>query len=91
MATETFWISIGFIGQFLFTSRFVVQWITSERRGKSVIPLAFWWFSIFGGVTLLSYALWRHDPVFVFGQATGLVVYIRNLVLIARNSRMVAS
>ena len=87
--TETIWIAIGFLGQVLFTSRFLVQWITSERRGESVIPLAFWWFSIFGGLTLLSYALWRQDPVFIFGQLTGLVVYTRNLILIGRKRRSV--
>jgi lipid-A-disaccharide synthase-like uncharacterized protein len=79
------------LGQALFTSRFLIQWIASERLGESVIPLAFWWFSILGGLTLLSYALWRQDPVFIVGQATGLVVYTRNLILIARKRRAVAS
>lgn len=91
MTSETLWIAIGFLGQALFTSRFLVQWIVSERRGESVIPLAFWWFSILGGLTLLSYALWRQDPVFILGQATGLVVYTRNLILIARKRRAVTS
>lgn len=91
MMSETLWIAIGFLGQALFTSRFLVQWIASERRGESVIPLAFWWFSILGGVTLLSYALWRQDPVFILGQATGLVVYARNLILIARKRSAVTS
>jgi lipid-A-disaccharide synthase-like uncharacterized protein len=91
MTSETLWIAIGFLGQALFTSRFLVQWIVSERRGESVIPLAFWWFSILGGLTLLSYALWRQDPVFILGQATGLVVYTRNLILIARKRRTVTS
>jgi lipid-A-disaccharide synthase-like uncharacterized protein len=90
MTSETLWIAIGFFGQALFTSRFLIQWIASERLGESVIPLAFWWFSILGGLTLLSYALWRQDPVFIIGQATGLVVYARNLILIARKRRAVA-
>jgi len=91
MTSDTLWIAIGFLGQALFTSRFLVQWIVSERRGESVIPLAFWWFSILGGLTLLSYALWRQDPVFILGQATGLVVYARNLILIARKRPAVSS
>ncbi|MCI2394928.1 lipid-A-disaccharide synthase N-terminal domain-containing protein [Aliiroseovarius sediminis] len=84
MSISTIWIGIGFLGQALFTSRFLVQWIVSERRGESVIPLAFWWFSLAGGLTLLSYAIWRQDPVFILGQATGLFVYARNLILIRR-------
>ena len=91
MSANTIWITIGFLGQALFTSRFLIQWIVSERRGESVIPLAFWWFSILGGLTLLSYALWRQDPVFILGQSTGLLVYTRNLILIARNRRTVTS
>lgn len=91
MSANTIWIATGLLGQALFTSRFLIQWIVSERRGESVIPLAFWWFSILGGVTLLSYALWRQDPVFILGQSTGLLVYTRNLILIARNRRTVTS
>jgi lipid-A-disaccharide synthase-like uncharacterized protein len=91
MTSATLWIATGFLGQALFTSRFLVQWIVSERRGESVIPLAFWWLSILGGLTLLSYALWRQDPVFILGQATGLVVYGRNLILIARKRHSVTS
>lgn len=84
---DTIWLAIGFAGQLLFTSRFLVQWIASERSGRSIVPLAFWWFSLAGGVTLLAYALWRQDPVFAIGQASGLVIYIRNLVLIGRQRR----
>jgi lipid-A-disaccharide synthase-like uncharacterized protein len=91
MSTGAIWVAIGFLGQSLFTSRFLVQWIASERRGESIIPLAFWWLSLAGGLTLLSYAIWRQDPVFIVGQATGLVVYIRNLVLIGRKRREAAS
>ncbi|MFC3527960.1 lipid-A-disaccharide synthase N-terminal domain-containing protein [Paracoccus mangrovi] len=84
---HTIWLAVGFIGQLLFTSRFLVQWIASERAHRSVVPLAFWWFSIAGGATLLAYALWRRDPVFAVGQASGLVIYARNLMLIGRHRR----
>ena len=84
---HTIWLAVGVIGQLLFTSRFLVQWIASERAHRSVVPLAFWWFSIAGGATLLAYALWRRDPVFAVGQASGLVIYARNLMLIGRHRR----
>ena len=87
MTEEQIWIGIGLLGQVFFTSRFLVQWIVSERRKESVIPVAFWWFSLIGGLTLLCYAIWRMDPVFILGQATGLIVYTRNLVLIGRRRR----
>lgn len=80
----TLWVAIGLAGQALFTSRFLVQWIASERQGRSVIPHAFWWLSLAGGLTLLAYALWRQDPVFILGQSVGLVVYSRNLMLLRR-------
>ena len=76
------WIVIGFIGQTLFSMRFIVQWIASERLKRSIIPQAFWYFSLAGGVTLLAYAIHKQDPVFIAGQGLGLVVYIRNLYLI---------
>lgn len=82
--TTQIWIGVGLLGQAMFTSRFLVQWIASERVGRSMIPMAFWWLSIGGGVTLLSYAIWRQDPVFILGQAFGVIVYSRNLILIAR-------
>lgn len=91
MTENTIWLGIGFLGQIFFTSRFLVQWIVSERQRESVIPLAFWWFSILGGATLLSYAIWRMDPVFILGQSTGLVVYTRNLILIRRKGRETAT
>ncbi len=87
MTETTVWIAVGFLGQFFFTSRFLVQWIVSERKRESVIPVAFWWLSLLGGTTLLTYAIWRKDPVFILGQATGLLVYTRNLALIGRNRR----
>lgn len=88
--SETIWIAIGLLGQAMFTSRFLVQWLVSERRKESVVPTAFWWLSILGGLTLLSYAIWRMDPVFILGQSFGVVVYARNLILIARKRREVA-
>ena len=81
------WVLLGVIAQAMFTMRFVVQWIASERAGKSVVPLAFWFFSIGGGLLLLIYALYRRDPVFIAGQALGLVVYVRNLYFIIVNGR----
>ena len=85
------WVVLGFVAQAFFTMRFVVQWIASERARKSVIPVAFWFFSIGGGVLLLIYALYRRDPVFIAGQAFGLVVYIRNLYFIIINGRQTAA
>ena len=88
MANEnTIWLVIGFAGQLLFTSRFLVQWIASERARRSVVPLAFWWFSISGGVLLLAYALYRRDPVFIAGQGFGVFVYLRNLQFVLRERR----
>jgi lipid-A-disaccharide synthase-like uncharacterized protein len=75
------WYVIGFVGQFFFSSRFLVQWIASEMAKKSVFPRGFWYLSLAGGVALLAYALHRHDPVFALGQGAGLVVYARNLML----------
>lgn len=89
--TDMIWLGIGFAGQLLFTSRFLVQWIASERARRSVVPLAFWWFSLAGGATLLAYALWRRDPVFAIGQASGLIIYTRNLMLIGRQQRAEAA
>lgn len=76
------WNILGMIGQALFTSRFVIQWFQSERARRSFIPVAFWYCSLGGGMTLLAYAIYREEPVFIAGQAFGLVVYIRNLYLI---------
>jgi lipid-A-disaccharide synthase-like uncharacterized protein len=87
MEHEPLWLAIGFLGQGLFSARFLVQWIKSERMKKSVIPLAFWYFSIAGGLTLLAYAIHRQDPVFILGQGAGLFIYLRNLHLILREHR----
>ena len=81
----------GFAGQAFFSARFIVQWVVSEAKKQSVIPLAFWYFSLLGGVLLLIYAVLRHDPVFILGQAAGLVVYVRNLILIYRQRRRPAT
>jgi lipid-A-disaccharide synthase-like uncharacterized protein len=85
------WVVLGFVAQALFTMRFVVQWIASERARKSVVPVAFWFFSLGGGVLLLAYALYRKDPVFIAGQAFGLLVYVRNLYFIATHGRQTAA
>jgi lipid-A-disaccharide synthase-like uncharacterized protein len=77
----------GFAGQAFFSARFIVQWIVSEAKKKSVIPIAFWYLSLLGGLFLLTYAVLRHDPVFIVGQAAGLIVYVRNLILIYRQRR----
>jgi len=80
----TSWLILGLMGQALFSMRFLIQWIYSEKHKKSVIPTAFWYFSLAGGLTLLSYAILRQDPVFIIGQGMGLFVYIRNLMLIRK-------
>ena len=81
------WLAVGFVGQALFSLRFIVQWIVSEREKRSIIPIAFWYFSLAGGLTLLAYAIHRRDPVFIVGQAAGLIVYLRNLALVRRERR----
>jgi lipid-A-disaccharide synthase-like uncharacterized protein len=82
------WVLLGFAAQALFTMRFLVQWLASERVGKSVIPLAFWWFSIGGGMLLFFYALYRRDPVFILGQGFGVFVYLRNLQFVLRERKL---
>lgn len=84
MKIPPFWLIVGFVGQALFSARFVVQWVQSERARKSVIPIAFWYFSLAGSIVLLAYAIHRQDPVFILGQAAGNVIYLRNLYLIFR-------
>jgi len=90
MSRLTFWLLVGFLGQALFTARFVVQWLVSERKRDSVVPLAFWWLSLLGGGALLSYAISRQDAVIIVGQAMGLLVYVRNLMLVAQAKRYTA-
>jgi len=79
------WLIVGFIGQFVFFSRFLVQWICSEIKKKSYIPMSFWYLSIIGGVFLFAYSVYRKDPVFIIGQVGGLIVYSRNIRLIHKN------
>lgn len=83
-----FWVVFGLAAQAVFTARFLVQWIASERRGKSYIPLAFWYLSVIGGLMLFSYAaFWKHDLVVTLGQTTGLIVYVRNLMLLRKERK----
>jgi len=83
----TWWIALGFAGQLLFTGRFLVQWIASERKGQSVVPIHFWLLSLGGSMVLLVYAISRRDPVFIAGQSFGSIVYIRNLMLIRKQAK----
>ncbi len=87
--TEFWWVVFGLGGQLLFTARFLVQWIASERAGRSTIPLAFWYFSLGGGIVLFTYAVYRADPVFILGQSLGVFIYSRNLYLIHREKRAI--
>ena len=84
------WVLLGYLAQIMFTMRFVVQWIASERAGKMVMPIAFWFFSIGGGVLLFGYALFIRDPVFILGQGFGVFVYARNLYFELRDRRAAA-
>ena len=81
------WVAIGLLGQTLFSGRMVLQWLVSERRRESVITESFWWFSLLGAVALFSYSVWRQDPVYMLGQASGIVIYARNLRLIYKQKR----
>ncbi|MFJ4456643.1 lipid-A-disaccharide synthase N-terminal domain-containing protein [Pseudomonas sp. NPDC089392] len=85
MTRETLWLIVGFAGQAVFTGRFVLQWLYSEFKRRSVIPVGFWYLSMLGSALLLIYAIYREDPVFIIGQSFGLLVYLRNLQLIARH------
>jgi lipid-A-disaccharide synthase-like uncharacterized protein len=88
---EKFWLLLGFSAQGLFAARFIVQWIASERAGRSVVPIGFWYLSLGGGLLLFTYALWRKDPVFILGQSCGLFVYSRNLYLIHKERKNISS
>src|SRR3954468_24791187 len=87
---EKVWMGIGFLGQGIFTARFLVQWAVSEKKRDSVVPEAFWWISLFGGLTLLAYTVHKQDPPLMVGQAMGLVVYVRNLMLVSQAGRRAA-
>lgn len=84
---ERAWLALGFAAQGLFAARFLVQWIASEKAGRSVVPTMFWFFSLAGGALLLAYAIWRRDPVFIVGQGSGLLIYSRNLWFIYKERR----
>jgi lipid-A-disaccharide synthase-like uncharacterized protein len=84
---HTVWISIGVLGQTLFFMRFFVQWLATEKAGRSVVPKSFWFFSLLGGLTLFSYAVWRQDPVFMIGQGAGLFIYLRNIYFLGKEQR----
>ena len=85
--TELIFLIIGFTGQGLFASRFIFQWVMSEKKGESYIPIIFWYLSIFGGIGLLIYAIFRKDPVIISGQIFGLIIYVRNLILIYKKNK----
>ncbi|HET8696276.1 MAG TPA: lipid-A-disaccharide synthase N-terminal domain-containing protein [Gammaproteobacteria bacterium] len=87
MGSDTVWLCVGFLGQAFFATRFLVQWLASEKVKRSVVPTTFWYFSIAGGVTLLLYAIHRADAVFIFGQAAGLFIYARNLTFVRKAQR----
>jgi Predicted membrane protein len=86
MSTENIWLAIGFLGQGIFFMRWVVQWLASERSAESRVPIGFWYLSMVGGLITLAYAIYRKDPVFIAGQSIGTFVYIRNLMLIQKQS-----
>jgi lipid-A-disaccharide synthase-like uncharacterized protein len=83
----SFWMVLGLVGQLFFSARFIVQWISSERKKQSIIPISFWFLSLGGSAILLMYAIHLKDPVFILGQSAGFIVYTRNLALIRRVSR----
>ncbi|MEM6386333.1 MAG: lipid-A-disaccharide synthase N-terminal domain-containing protein [Pseudomonadota bacterium] len=87
---DLIWLTIGIVAQLSFSARFLIQWISSEKARKSVMPVAFWWFSICGGILLLAYGIYRGEPVIILGQSFGVVVYARNLWLIHVERRQAA-
>ncbi|MBL4725768.1 MAG: lipid-A-disaccharide synthase N-terminal domain-containing protein [Rhizobiaceae bacterium] len=86
-STEILWLSVGFGAQLMFSMRFLIQWIASEKARASIVPETFWYFSFVGGAMLLVYAIYRVDPVFIMGQATGLLIYSRNIYFIWKNKQ----
>ena len=85
ISAEKLWIGFGFAGQLILGMRFLIQWIASERKKESYIPVFFWYLSLAGAAILLTYAIHRKDPVFILGQTTGFIVYVRNIMLIYKN------
>ena len=88
---EIVWLTVGFAAQLMFSMRFIIQWIASERARRSIVPETFWYFSLVGGALLFAYAIYRMDPVFILGQGSGLFIYARNLHLIIRGKRQDAA
>ncbi|MDH4193869.1 MAG: lipid-A-disaccharide synthase N-terminal domain-containing protein [Nitrospirota bacterium] len=88
---EMMWVGIGFVGQGLFFGRWLLQWVVSERKAESQIPVAFWYMSLIGSVIVLAYAIHRLDPVFIAGQSVGTLVYVRNIMLVHRAPKRVVS
>ncbi len=84
------WLGLGVFAQLMFSARFLIQWLASERAGKSIVPLLFWYLSIAGSLLLLAYSIYRKDPVFILGQSMGILIYSRNLYLIRREKKMAA-
>ena len=89
--TEKTWLAVGFTAQLMFSMRFIVQWIASERARRSIVPETFWYFSLFGGAMLFAYAIYRLDPVFMLGQGMGLVIYSRNIYFIRTHRKSEAT
>ncbi len=87
IAKFDFWLAFGLVAQLFFTARFLVQWISSERAGKSVIPMAFWFFSMGGGLMTLVYGIVKREPIIILGQALATIIYIRNIMLIVKNHK----
>lgn len=85
------WLFIGFFGQFLFSMRFILQWLASEKIKRSIVPNVFWYFSLSGGIVLFIYAIYRRDPVFILGQGAGIFIYLRNIYFILRHPHPVPS
>ena len=91
MNWNKFFLIWGFAAQAIFAARFIVQWIASEKEKRSVIPMAFWYLSLTGGIMLFIYAVYRKDPVFILGQASGLIVYVRNIIFRLREKKQLES
>lgn len=91
MTYNTFWLGVGFLGQAMFSMRFLIQWLSTEKHRRSVIPVAFWHFSLLGGAILLAYSIYRADPVFILGQAAGLFIYSRNLYFVLKERKTAAA
>lgn len=84
LTPDHIWLAIGFFGQLLFSMRFILQWLASEKIKQSIIPTTFWYFSLTGGVVLFAYAIYQRDPVFILGQGAGIFIYLRNIYFISR-------